>query len=57
LQERYEDDPLAHPKIDPVLWLKVGSSGGPDRNRVYGISNTTTKDLPTTQSVSVVGCL
>jgi hypothetical protein len=33
----------------------VGSSGGPDKNRVYGLSNTTTENLCSARSVSTVG--
>jgi hypothetical protein len=35
--------------------MKVGSSGGPDKNQVYGLSNTTAKNLRTAWSVSTVG--
>jgi len=35
--------------------MEVGSSDGPDKNRVYGLSNTTAKNLWTTRSVSAVG--
>jgi hypothetical protein len=41
LRERYGDDTLTHPEFDPDLWMEVGSSGGPDKNRVYELSNTT----------------
>ena len=41
LRERYEDDPSTHPDFDPDLWMEVGSSGGRDKNKVYGLSNTT----------------
>lgn len=40
LRERYEDNPSTHPDFDLDLWMKVGSSGGPDKNWVYGLSNT-----------------
>jgi hypothetical protein len=33
----------------------VGSSGGPDNNRVYGLSNTTAENLRSARSVSTVG--
>jgi len=46
---------LTHPKFDPDLWMEVGSSGGPDKNRVYGLSNTTVDNLRTARSVSTVG--
>jgi len=37
------------------LWMEVGSSGGPDKNRVYGLSNTTTDNLRSARSFSTVG--
>jgi len=55
LRERYGDDPSTHPDFDPDLWMEVGSSGGPDKNQVYGLSNTTTENLQSTHSVSTVG--
>jgi hypothetical protein len=56
LKERYEDDPSTHPDFDPNLWLETGSSGGLDRNWVYGLSNTTAENLQMACSVSTVGC-
>jgi hypothetical protein len=50
LRERYEDDPSTHPD----LWMEVGSSGGPNKNRVYGLSNTTAYNLRSARSVSTV---
>jgi nitrogenase subunit NifH len=35
--------------------MEVGSSGGPDKNRVYGLSNITAENLRVTRSVSTVG--
>ena len=35
--------------------MEVGSSGGPDKNRVYGLSNTTADNLRSTRSVTTVG--
>jgi len=55
LRERYGDDPLTLPEFDPDLWMEVGSSGGPDKNWVYGLSNTTTENLQAARSVSIVG--
>jgi hypothetical protein len=55
LRERYGDDILTHPEFDPDLWMEVGSSGGPDKNRVYGLSNTTADNLRSTRSASTVG--
>jgi hypothetical protein len=56
LNERYEDEPSTHPDIDLDLWLEGESFGGPNRNRVYGLFNTTTENLWTTRSASVIGC-
>jgi len=55
LRERYGENPSTHPDFDPDLWMEVGSSGGPDKNQVYGLSNTTTKNLCSARSVSTVG--
>jgi len=55
LRERYGDNPSTHPDFDPDLWMEVGSSNGPDKNRVCGISNTTAENLRATRSVSTVG--
>jgi hypothetical protein len=54
LRERYGDDPLTYPDFDPDLWMEVGSSCGPDKNRVYRLSNTTAENLRLTRSVSTV---
>jgi len=54
-KERYGDDILTHPEFDPDLWMEVGSSGGPDKNQVYGLSNTTADNLRSTRSVLTVG--
>jgi len=35
--------------------MEVGSSGGPKKNRVYRLSNTTADNLQSTRSVSTVG--
>ena len=35
--------------------MEVGSSGGPDKNRIYGLSNTTAENLRTTCSLSTIG--
>jgi hypothetical protein len=55
LRERYGDDILIHLDFDPNLWMEVGSSGGPDKNRVYGLSNTTADNLWSARNVSTVG--
>jgi hypothetical protein len=55
LRERYGDDTLTHLEFDPDLWMEVGSSDGPDKNRVYGLSNTTADNLRSTRSVSTIG--
>ena len=54
LRERYGDDPLTHPEFNPNLWIEVGLSGGPNKNQVYGLSNTTTENLRAARSVSTV---
>jgi len=54
LRERYGDDP-SNPDFNPDLWMEVGSSGGPDKNRVYRLSNTTAENLRAAHSVSTVG--
>jgi len=55
LRERYGDDLLTHPEFEPDFWMEVGSSGGPDKNQVYGLSNTTAENLWAARSVSTVG--
>ena len=55
LRERYGDDLLIHPDFDMDLWMEVGSSGGLDKNRVYGLFNTTAENLRLARSVSIVG--
>ena len=55
MRERYGDDPSTHPEFDPDLWMEAGSSGGPDKNRVYGLSNTTTANLRSTGTASTAG--
>jgi hypothetical protein len=45
LKERYEDDPSTHQDFDPDLWMEAGLSGGPDKNQVYGLFNTTIENL------------
>jgi len=55
LRERYGDDPLTHPDFDLDLWMEVGLSNGVNKNRVCGLSNTTTENLQAADSVSTVG--
>jgi len=55
LRERYGDDILTHLEFDPDLWMEVGSLGGPEKNRVYGLCNTMADNLWSTCSVSTVG--
>ena len=47
--------PLTHPEFDPDLWMEVVSSGGPDKNWVYRLSNTTADNLRSARSASTVG--
>jgi len=35
--------------------MEMGFSGGPDKNQVYGLSNTTVENLRSARSVSTVG--
>jgi len=35
--------------------MEAGLSGGPDKNQVYGLSNTTAENLHSARSVSTVG--
>jgi len=55
LRERYGDNLSTHLDFDPDLWMEAGSSSGPDKNRVYGLSNTTAENLRSARSVSTVG--
>jgi len=54
LRKRYGDDILTHPEFDLDLWMEVGSSREPDKNQVYGLSNTMADNLWSTHSVSIV---
>ena len=55
LRERYGADPSTHLNFDLDLLIEVGSSGEPDKNQVYGLSNPTAENLRTARSVSTVG--
>jgi hypothetical protein len=46
--------PSTHPDFDLDLWMEVGSSGGLEKNRVYGLSNTMAENLQLARSVSTV---
>jgi hypothetical protein len=54
-EERYGDDPSTHLDFDLNLWMEAISSGGPDKNQVYGLSNNTANNLWAARSVSAVG--
>ena len=56
MKERYRDDPSTHSDIDLDLLLEAGSSNGPNRNQMYELFNTTTKNLQMTRNASTVGC-
>ena len=56
LKGRYMDDPLTHPNFDLDMWLEVGSSDEPDRNRVYELFNTTVENLQRTHSFLTIEC-
>jgi hypothetical protein len=53
--ERYVNDPSTHLDFNLDLWMEVGSSGGPDKNQVFGLSNTTAENLRATRGVSTDG--
>jgi hypothetical protein len=55
LRERHGDDPSIHLDFNLDLWMEVGSSGGPDKNQVYELSNTTAENLREAHNVSTVG--
>jgi hypothetical protein len=55
LKERYEGNSSTHLDLDLDLWLEAGSSYGPDKNWLYGLSDTTTKNLRISRSVLIVG--
>ena len=55
MRETYGNDPSTHPEFDPDLWMEAGSSGGPDKNRVYGLSNTTAANLRSAGTASTIG--
>jgi hypothetical protein len=55
LRERYGENSSTHPDFDPDLWIKAGSSGGLDKNRVYRLSNTIAENLRSARNVSIVG--
>jgi hypothetical protein len=55
LRERYGDNPSTHPDFNMDLWMEVGSSGGPEKNRVYRLSNIMAENLWSARSVSTVG--
>jgi hypothetical protein len=37
------------------LWMEVGTSSRPNKNRIYGLSNTTAENLRVARCVSTVG--
>jgi hypothetical protein len=45
---------LTHLELNLDLWLEARSSSRPDRNWVYGISNTTAKDTWMDHNVSTI---
>ena len=49
------DDPSTHSDFNPDLWMEARSSGRPEKNRVYGLSNTTAENLRVIHSVSTNG--
>jgi hypothetical protein len=57
LYERYEKDSSTHRELNLDLWLDVGSTGGPNKNQVYSIFNTTIKDMWVRHNVSTIRTL
>ena len=57
LRKRHGNDPSTHPDFDLDLWMDARSYGGPDRNRVYRLSNITGENLRTACSVSIIRSL
>ena len=55
MREGYGDNPSTHPEFDPDLWMEVGLFSGSDKNRVYGLSNTTTENMRAAHNVSTIG--
>jgi len=55
LKDRHGDDLSIHLDLNSNLWLEKGSSYGPDRNRVNGLSNTMAENFWMTCSVSIIG--
>jgi len=51
LQERHKEDHLTFLELNLDLWLEVGLFGGPNKNKIYGISNTTTEDVRMSRNV------
>jgi hypothetical protein len=50
MHANHGDDPLTYLE----LWLKVGATEWPNRNWVYNISMTTTRDMRMDRSVSTI---
>jgi len=46
--------PSTNLDFNPNLWMGVRLSDGPNRNRVYGLSNIVTKNLQIARSVSTI---
>ena len=56
LKERYTDDLSTFLNLNSDLWLEARSSEGPDINRVYGLSNSTTENLWMVGSAATIEC-
>jgi len=54
MHAKHGDDPLTYLKYNLELWLEVGATEWPDRNWVYNISMTTTRDMRMDNSISTV---
>jgi len=54
MHTKHKKDHLTHPEYDLKLWLEVGAIDGPNKNWVYSISTTTTRNIRSNFSVSTI---
>lgn len=55
MHAKHKKDLSTHPEYDLKLWLEAGAIDGPNKNQVYGISMTTTRNMRLNFSVSTIG--
>ena len=51
---KHGENASTHPKYVPDLWLEARATGEPNKNRVYNISMTMTRDIRSSCSVSTI---